>query len=202
MAPVDCGSRGAGGRRSRRVVPAPFRSGGVPIQATHSQITIPDNGNIAAGASNTLAVAPDGRKIAMVVEVNQKTGVWVKALEESAARFVPGSDGAQFVIWSPDSKSLAFRVLNKLLRFDLASSAPAVIAPMPIGPTFGADWGDDGTSAGSILFWGGTGIMRVPGSGGEPVAIDLADVTHPQMLPRGRFFYTSIQKAAVWGAPL
>ena len=91
----------------------------------------------------------------MVVEVNQKTGVWVKALEESTARFVPGSDGAQYVLWSPDSKSLAFRVLNKLLRFDLASSAPVVIAPVPpIGPTFGADWGDDGTSAGAILFLG------------------------------------------------
>ena len=147
-----------------------------------------------------MAVAPDGRKIAMVVEVNQKTGVWVKALEESTARFVPGSDGAQYVLWSPDSKSLAFRVLNKLLRFDLASSAPAVIAPMPIGPTFGADWGDDETSAGSILFWGGPGIMRVSGSGGEPVAIGVTDATHPQMLPRGRFFYTSAQKAAVFGA--
>ena len=102
-----------------------------PIQTTHSQITIPDNGTIAAGFSNTLAVAPDGRKIAMVVEVNQKTGVWVKELEESTPRFVPGSGGAQYVLWSPDSKSLVFRVLDKLLRFDLASSAPAVIAPMP-----------------------------------------------------------------------
>ena len=174
----------------------------VPIQATHSQITIPDNGNIAAGSSNTFAVAPDGRKIAMVVEVNQKTGVWVKALEESTARFVPGSDGAVFVLWSPDSKSLAFRVLNNLLRFDLASSAPAVIAPMPIGPTFGADWGDDETSAGSILFWGaGLGIMRVSGSGGVPVAIGVRGATYPQVLPRGRFFYTSGQKATVFGAP-
>ena len=170
-----------------------------PIQTTHSQIAIPDNGTIAAGFSNVLAVAPDGRKIAMVVEVNQKKGVWVKALEESTARPVPGSDGAEFVLWSPDSKSLAFRVLYKLYRFDLASSAPAVIAPMPRGPTFGADWGDDGTGAGSILFWG-SGIRRVSGSGGEPVAIDVTDAIHPQMLPRGRFFYTSTQKAAVFGA--
>ena len=173
-----------------------------PIQTIHSQITIPDNGTIAAGFSNTLAVAPDGRKIAMVVEVNQKTGIWIKALEESTARFVPGSDGAQYVLWSPDSKSLAFRVLNKLLRFDLASSASTVIAPVsPNGPTFGADWGDDGTSAGSILFWAGSGPMRVSGSGGEPVDIGVTDAFHPRMLPHGRFFYTSGQKAAVFGAP-
>ena len=69
------------------------------------------------------------------------------------------------------------------------------------GPTFGADWGDDGTSAGSILFWGGSGIMRVSGSGGEPVEIGVTDAFHPQMLPHGRFFYTSGQKAAVFGAP-
>ena len=61
----------------------------------------------------------------MVVEVNQKTGVWVKALEESAARFVPGSDGAQWVIWSPDSKSLAFRVLDKLLTVRLGQQRPS-----------------------------------------------------------------------------
>jgi len=72
---------------------------------------------------------------------------------------------------------------------------------MPRGPTFGADWGDDGTGVGSILFWG-SGIMRVSGSGGEPVAIDVTDAIHPQMLPRGRFFYTSTQKAAVFGAPV
>jgi Tol biopolymer transport system component len=174
-----------------------------PIQAIHAQFTVPDNGNIAVGLTNILAVAPDGRRIAMVVEVNQKRGVWVRALEESAARFVPGSDGAQWVIWSPDSKSLAFRVLGKILTFDLASSAPQVIATIPnaTGPTFGADWGDDGTSAGSILFLGGKGIMRVSGSGGEPVAIGVTDATYPQMLPHGRFFYTSVQKAAVLGAP-
>jgi serine/threonine protein kinase len=176
-----------------------------PIQTTHSQIAIPDNGTIAFGLSNTLAVAPDGRKIAMLVEVNQKTGIWVKALEESTARFVPGSDGAQYVIWSPDSKSLAFRVLDKLKRFDLASTAPSVIAPVPpAGPTFGADWGDDGTSAGAILFWGGSKPMRVSGSGGEPVDIGVTDAFYPQMLPHGRFFYTSGtsgQKAAVFGAP-
>jgi predicted Ser/Thr protein kinase len=180
----------------------PSAAAGGPVQATHSQITIPDNGNIAAGFSNTLAVAPDGRKIAMVVEVNQKTGVWIKALEERTPHFVVGSDGAQFVLWSPDSKSIAFRVLDKLLRFDLRTSAPVPIAAVPIGPTFGADWGDDGTSGGSILFPGGApGVVRVSGSGGAPVAIGLSDVAHPQMLPQGRFFYTSRQKAAVFGAP-
>ena len=82
----------------------------LPIQATHSQITIPDNGNIAAGSSNTFAVAPDGRKIAMVVEVNQKTGVWVKALEESAPLVAPPDpDGAVFVLWSPTAKSRRVR---------------------------------------------------------------------------------------------
>ena len=43
--------------------------------------------------------------------------------------------------------------------------------------------------------------MRVSGSGGEPVAISVTDAFYPQMLPRGRFFYTSVQKAAVFGAP-
>ena len=43
--------------------------------------------------------------------------------------------------------------------------------------------------------------MRVSGSGGEPVAIGVTDATYPQMLPHGRFFYTSVQKAAVFGAP-
>ena len=174
-----------------------------PIQATHSLIAIPDNGTIPVTFSNTLAVAPDGRKIAMVVEVNQKTGIWLKGLEESSLHPVPGSEGAQYVIWSPDSKSLAFRVLDKLWRFDLDSSAPVVIAPVPNrGPTWGANWGDDGTIKGAILFLAGPGLMRVPGIGGKPDPIGSTDVAHPQMLPGGRFLYASASKAAVVGAPL
>jgi len=63
--------------------------------------------------------------------------------------------------------------------------------------------GDASCGAAEFVFWGGSGIMRVSGSGGEPVAINVANAFYPQMLPRGPFFYTSGtsgQEAAVFGA--
>ena len=75
-----------------------------------------------------------------------------------------------------------------------------VIALTPNGPTFGADWGDDGTSAGSILFWAAQSPCGV-WLRGEPVDIGVTDGFHPQMLPHGRFFYTSGQRPP-YSAPL
>jgi hypothetical protein len=122
-----------------------------------------------------------------------KTGVWVngEALYAPIGRHKCDLVAGQQVIAFVFSTNTVQR-----------AARPEEIAPVrPAGPTFGADWGDDGTSGGSILF-GASNIMRVSGSGGEPVAIGLTDAFYPRMLPHGRFFYTSGQKGAVLSAPL
>ena len=183
---------------------SPYREDNSRIRA---QIALPEDGTIAAGNSNTLAVSPDGKTTAFVAEVNQVTGVWLRALKDENAVPVTGSRGAEFVIWSPDGKSIAFRVVRQLLRYELGSSAPVMIATLPNGPTFGASWiGSDGTDAaraGTILIAGPTGILRVSDHGGTPVPVGVIQGNRPVLLPGGKFLYTSTRdQGSVWAASL
>jgi hypothetical protein len=58
-----------------------------------------------------------------------------------SARLCP-EPRSQLVPWSPDSKSVAFRVEKKIIPPDLASGAPVLICDMPPGLTWGADCAD------------------------------------------------------------
>jgi hypothetical protein len=178
-------------------------------QPIFSQIPLPEDGTIAAGSSNTLAVSSDGSMIAFVAMVNQETGVWIREMKGNSAQRVPGSRGAEFVIWSPNSKSVAFRIGDgiQLFRYDVGASAPVAIATMPLPPTFGAGWGSegsDGTAHSETIVFGGTrGMMRMPGSGGIAIPIAVSNATQPVILPGGRFLYTSVNgNGSVWAAPL
>jgi Tol biopolymer transport system component/predicted Ser/Thr protein kinase len=160
-------------------------------------------GNTAGGS----ALSPDGRTVAFVAAVSGKTGVWVRALEDRTARFLPGTEGAAAPFWSPDSKSIAFSAVGRLLRIDLTGGLPVTICD---GNTRGAAWGEDrqivfGSFAG--------GLFRVPASGGTPSPLTHLDdsrgeIVHlfPQILPGGRFLYWTYsekpENVGVYVAPL
>ena len=161
------------------------------------QVELPGNSNLSTGSGTALAVSPDGRSIAYVISVEGERGVWVQALEEGAARRMRGTSGAQFVMWSPDGKSLAFRTENRLFRLDLASDTPVQICEVPPGPLFGGDWADDE----GILLGTTRGIMRVAGSGGTLTTL-VANGMFPRALPSRRFLYSSPREGGVFVASL
>ena len=142
--------------------------------------------------SGSLAVSPDGRRLAFVATVQNKRGLWIRPLDGTASRLLPGTDGAYFPFWSPDSRSLAYFAGTKLWRTDLAQGAPLEICDA--GPEArGGAWSDDGT----ILFASfGSGLRRVPAAGGSPAPITAleaaqGEISHywPQFLSGGRFLY-------------
>jgi serine/threonine protein kinase/Tol biopolymer transport system component len=174
-------------------------------QAWRFQSALPPNGTLANGASSSpvLALSPNGRMLAFVLEVKGKSGVWIQELDGISARLLAGTEGAVLVLWSPDSKSVAFRVENKLFRSDLTSGAPVLVSEIPESPNFGADWGTDG-----ILFAASGAIKQVPASGGTPVDLLAADpnsggfLSFPRALPGGRLLYSTAVPPSVFGAPL
>jgi Tol biopolymer transport system component/predicted Ser/Thr protein kinase len=171
------------------------------------EINPPPGGRFVFGGATVggLAVAPDGKTVAFVASVNGKTGLWLRPLDGTAARRVPGTEGAGFPFWSPDSKSIGLFVGGKMQRVDLGGEAPV---PICDGIQMrGGAWGSDGY----ILFGTLTsGLFRVSASGGMPSPVTTLDTARgevalswPQLLPGGRFLYWtrgSTSETGIYGA--
>ena len=140
------------------------------------------------------ALSTDGRMVAFVAAINGKTGLWVRALDETTARLLPGTEGAGDPFWSPDSKSIAFWAAGRLQRIELAGGPPVTICDGFL--TRGGAW----TADGQIVFGSvGGGLFRVSASVGTPTPLTRVDISHgetahrwPQILPGGRFLYWAL----------
>lgn len=136
------------------------------------------------------AISPDGRRVAFVAtESLGGARLWVRDLDQLAARALPGTEHAAHPFWSPDGRSLGFIAANQLRRVDLAGGPVQTLADDVI--RYGGTWGPDGT----ILFSPTIGeIARIPATGGSPTTVLKADAeSHesllwPQFLPDGRQF--------------
>ncbi|HWI20658.1 MAG TPA: protein kinase, partial [Vicinamibacterales bacterium] len=137
------------------------------------------------------ALSPDGRSIVFVASGDGLQRLWLRPLDQTEARPLPGTEGASYPFWSPDSRSIAFFATNALLRLDLAAGTPNRVAPLT-GISNGGSWGQDGTILFSRQLAGP--LLRVAAAGGDPVPVTALDPPrqsthrHPQFLPDGRHF--------------
>jgi serine/threonine protein kinase len=137
----------------------------------------------------SVAVSPDGLRLALVAVAQGKTQLWIRSLNDLTLQPLAGTEGANDPFWSPDSRFLAFFADGKLKKIDVAGGPSQTIC---IASNFGAGtWSGDDV----ILFnKGDGGIHRVAGSGGEPVQITKIDPAQeeyhvwPQFLPDNRHF--------------
>jgi predicted Ser/Thr protein kinase len=152
---------------------------------TRLAVLAPETSDPVAG----FALSRDGRRVAFVAADGGVPRVWIRALDDTTARPLAGTDGAQYPFWSPDGRALGFFAAGKLKRIDLASLTSVDLASMA-APRGGAWSGDD-----VILFAPGTngGLFKVPAAGGAVTAVTTVDsgqVSHrfPVFLPDNRHF--------------
>jgi serine/threonine protein kinase len=160
------------------------------------QITTPPT------TTDSVAISPDGKKLAFVGVSDGVPKLWVHSLESGSARPLAGTEFGQGPFWSPDSRSVAFfatgqqsrtPVTARLLRLDIDGGSLHTVADSEIYD--GGTWGPDGT----ILFapkLDGKGIFRVSAAGGEAVAVTSSDVgsqVFPTFLPDARHFLFAVQ---------
>src|SRR5262249_48699973 len=74
------------------------------------------------------ALSPDGRYIVFVASGDGPQRLWLRALDKTEARPLPGTEGADYPFWSPDSQSVAFYTTGKLKRIEIAGGAPQILA--------------------------------------------------------------------------
>ena len=137
------------------------------------------------------AISPDGQLLTFVAESPSGRNLWVRALDSQAAHELPGTGGAAFPFWSPDSRSLGFFASGKLRRIDIAGGTPTEICDVPVGR--GGTWNADGVIVYNAVNDGA--LLQVPATGGAPRPLTTLDVTrhenshrNPTFLPDGRHF--------------
>jgi serine/threonine protein kinase len=173
-----------------------LRSTDAPAPRIASSILPPSGGGFTPTPSSVptpqFALSPDGRRLTFVASLEHGTPqLWVRRLDSLTPQVVPGTQGAEYPFWSPDSQSIGFFANGSLRRVDLAGGPARALAPAAHGR--GGTW----SRSGVILFSPDTqsGLYRVPAAGGEARPVTALDPAHreashrfPQFLPDDRQF--------------
>jgi eukaryotic-like serine/threonine-protein kinase len=157
------------------------------LRAIRSAIVIPEEMNF----RRDFALSPDGRHLALVARTGGKIQIWVRSLDTPAVRALAGTDGASFIFWSPDSRSIGFFAAGKLKRIEATGGPTTNICD--VGNGRGATWNRDGV----IVFppTEGSELHRVSAAGGQATAVTKIDEKaaeryqrFPSFLPDGNHF--------------
>jgi eukaryotic-like serine/threonine-protein kinase len=137
----------------------------------------------------TVAVSPDGRKLALIVGGEGRQQMWVRSLDGAQSQLLAGTEGADEPFWSPDSRFIGFFADGKLKKIEATGGLPQTLSTVPFGPVA---WSRDGTI---LIAAQAAGLFRVPANGGEAVQIRKPDAARqdylylwPCFLPDGRHF--------------
>ena len=142
------------------------------------------------------AVSPDGRQMVVIARSGGGgpggggTGpysLYLGTLDLLSPRPLPGTDSASQPFWSPDGRSIAFVLANKLVRIEAGGGPPQPICD--VQDFRGGTWNADGT----IVFGSPNGLYSVRAEGGKPAAmttVEASEAGHfwPRFLPDGRHY--------------
>jgi Tol biopolymer transport system component len=151
-------------------------------------------------------VSPDGQKIAFTsTSADGKRMLYVRSLDSSEVKFLPGSENALEPFWSPDSRAIAYGSNGKLKRSDLTGANAQVLCDA--ARLVGGSWSKDGI----IVFAPDyrTTLVQVSAQGGEPKPVEMktegSDVERhrfPYFLPDGRHFIFFREQKGIWAGSL
>lgn len=150
---------------------------------------------------DSAVISPDGKKLAFsATGADGKMMLYVRELDSSEVKLLPGSDNALEPFWSPDSKSIAFGSNGKLKRSDLTGGNAQVLCDA--ARMVGGSWNKDGI----IIFAPDyrTNLVQVSAQGGEPTPVVLkfddgvGELRYPYFLPDGRHFIFRRANRGTW----
>ena len=126
--------------------------------------------------SYSVAISPDGMRVAYVTSVSSEgaaKALALRALNDLDPKILAGTEGARNPFFSPDGEWIGFFTIpgGELKKTSVHGGEPVTLcsAPFPLG----AYWGKDGFITFAAV--AGSGVMRVPETGGEALTITTLD---------------------------
>ena len=134
--------------------------------ARHLSVVLPPQLELYGERPTIVAVSPDGRRLAAVVDDDGTQRLFLRNLDEVDGGILAGTDGANSPFFSPDGEWVGFRDDDddSLWKVHVNGGAPVVIVEKVWGR--GAIWGPDDFVIFNKSFVGG--LWRVPAAGGTP----------------------------------
>jgi Tol biopolymer transport system component len=128
---------------------------------------------------NAVIPSPDGQRLAFVNQSPEgMRSIWVRPIGSDKAQQIPGTENVNGVIWSGDSRYLAFVVAGKLKKIDPSGGGSAQQIADVAGNR-GISWSKNGV----ILFArSDNAIVRVSDSGGEVKPVLQPDASRKEVL--------------------
>ncbi|MDX2042610.1 MAG: winged helix-turn-helix domain-containing protein [Acidobacteriota bacterium] len=137
----------------------------------------------------SLAISPDGRRLAYVARREGRYQIFLRALDQSESVPVPGTEGGLGPFFSPDGEWIGFYGDGTLKKVAVGGGVPLIIGGEVSDPG-GASWSEDGSIIYVRRFF--EGLSRIPASGGKPERLttlntERGDRSHfwPEVLPGG-----------------
>ena len=141
-------------------------------------------------------LSPDARYIVTVTYEGGRTALWLQPLDSLQPQALPGTEGATYPFWSPDSAFIGFFAQGKLKKIAVAGGPPQTLCDAPNGR--GGTWNNSGL----ILFTPDVtgGLYRVSAAGGLAAPVTQPTPSNgavsdrfPEFLPGGnRFLYLQL----------
>jgi len=132
--------------------------------------------------------------------------IWVRDLASMVSRPLPGTAGAHYPFWSPDSEWIGFSTSSELKKIDRSGGQSTILAKMSGSQTMGsvssATWNPDG----SIYYTtGNTGMLKSSSQAGEVTmhhAQQEGEIDFHEMcaLPGGRGWVYVVHTQADYGS--
>jgi eukaryotic-like serine/threonine-protein kinase len=171
-----------------------------PAESTRFEIAPPPN----VVFYDTLALSPDGRKLAFGASSGGTYQLWVRSFDAVDARPLAGTTGANGLpFWSADGRYIVFSTPGKLQKIE-ASGGPVQTLCAMTGAAQGGFWTRDN----KIVFGTSGGLLQVSAAGGAPsklTSLSEGEVVQgsPTLLPDSRhFLYTRVITSATGGVYL
>jgi Tol biopolymer transport system component len=173
-----------------------YRARAAEPAVTRFTIAPPDGLLFTGGArpgSTVPVISPDGRMVAFTAtDSKDPRRLFVRPVDSLVAQVLPGTEGASFPFWSPDSRSIGYAIQGKLMRVAATGGPPQTLCPLYPGITSrGGSWSAEGV----IIFNNGPApLHRVP-AGGAAACVAMGKLAKgqagrqfPSFLPDGRHF--------------